>query len=447
MSLTDRFGAPLSTGSRAAADGLDTATALMLGFYADPLAVIEETLTAEPDFVMGRCFRAGLFLISSEKAAVPELAREYEALTRLVDRANERERGHIAAIKAWLDGDFHGASERYGRVLFEHPRDLVALQFGHQCDFLLGQSTMLRDRVARVLPSWSETDPDYAYVLGMHAFGLEECGHYERAEETGKRAVALQPRDTWGIHAVAHVFEMQGRLEEGISWLTERADDWAPENMFAYHNWWHLALYHLERGETDRVLSLYDQRIRPERSEVALEMVDAASLLWRLRLRGVEVGDRWRELAENYEGTAEDAYYPFNDMHAMMCFVAEGREDSARRLVTALEARAGDGDSSARLIRDVGLPVARAIRAFGAGDYETAVELLLEVRKRANLFGGSHAQRDVLNLTLLEAALRAGDTAAARGLLNERLAAKPESPFARLVQSRIASQTQGDAAA
>ncbi len=444
MGKTDLYGAPVSTDRSDSVDRLEQAERLLLGFYKDPLAVIDAALAEDPDFVMGHCFRAGLHLISSEKAAEPELAHELRELGRLKARANERERGHAAAIRAWLARDFQGASEAYGKILYDCPRDLVALQLAHQCDFFLGQSTMLRDRVAWVLPEWKEGEVGYSYLLGMQAFGLEECGHYGRAEEAGRRAVSLEPRDPWAIHAVTHVCEMQGRTDDGLRWLDETVSDWAPDNLFAFHNWWHYALYLLERGEPKRVLEVYDRNIRPEPSAVALEMVDAASLLWRLHLLGVDVGRRWDELAETYAAGEERAYYPFNDVHAMMAFVATGREREAARVVGDLEMAAGDETGSARLIRDVGLPLSRAFRAFGKGDYQEAFELLLEGRKTAHRFGGSHAQRDVLNLTLLESAIRAGNGAAGR-ILNERLAARPESPLCRLYAKRIREAAEGGA--
>src|SRR3546814_6792939 len=122
---------------------------------------------------------------------------------------------------------------------------------------------MLRDRVAQVLPHWDRSTPGFGYVLGMHAFGLEETNHYGRAEESGRRAVAINPRDPWAVHAVTHVMEMQGRLDEGIDRLSSRAHDWAPGNAFAFHNWWHLGLSHLDRGEIDRVSGPYGERLRP----------------------------------------------------------------------------------------------------------------------------------------------------------------------------------------
>jgi tetratricopeptide (TPR) repeat protein len=436
MTLNDLRGAPVSTANRASLDGLDRAYALFQGYFNDPVGEIDAVLASDPEFMMGHAFRAGLFLCSCEKAAVPEIAKEVAIMERLAPRANDRERGHLAAVRAWLEGDFHGASRRYADIVVDCPRDMIALQFGHQTDFFLGQARLLRDRVAAVLPYWSERDPGYFYLLGMHAFGLEEMGQYEAAETAGRKAVAMNPRDTWAIHAMAHVFEMQGRLDEGIEFLTSRRKDWSENNGFAFHNWWHLALYCLERADYDRVLALYDQAIHPKPTGIQLELLDAAALLWRLQLRGVDVGQRWTDIADSYEPVASDGYYPFNDMHAVMAFVATGRWDLVAAVVRTLTARANDRDSGGRLIREVGLPVVRAFEAFGRGDYATTIGILRDVRLIAQRFGGSHAQRDVLELTLLEAALRDRRFALAESLANERLAAKPESPLAAWLRQR-----------
>jgi len=378
---------------------------------------------------MAHCFRAGMMAVATERAAEAELKASLARAEALADRADERERGHIAALHAWADGDFAGANARWGAVLIDHPHDIVALQLAHLGDFYLGQSSLLRDRVARLLPDWSEDIPGFGYVLGMHAFGLEEMGDYGRAEASGRRALELNPHDPWAVHAVAHVMEMHGRLDDGVTWMTSRADDWAPENMFAYHNWWHLALYHLDLGQTERALELYDTRIHPGTTDVALELLDASSLLWRLALRDVDVGARWGDLADTWERLDERAYYAFNDVHAMMSFVGAGRSGAAAKAIDSLERAAAEGGTNAMMARDVGLPVARALQAFGAGNYATTVSLLMPVRQIAHRFGGSHAQRDILSLTLIEAALRDGQGRLARALVAERTDLKPTVPF------------------
>jgi hypothetical protein len=223
--------------------------------------------------------------------------------------------------------------------------------------------------------------------------------------------------------------EMQGRIDEGMAWLQSRAPDWAPDNGLAYHNWWHLALFHMERGDDARAIELYDTAIRRQDSAVVLEMIDASALLWRLHLRGAAPGERWNRIADAWEPRIDDAYYAFNDAHAMMAFVGAGRRDSAARLLDVLQRRTAAGGTNGRMTWEVGLPLCRALHAFGEADYDGAVELLQPLRLVASRFGGSHAQRDVIHLTLVEAALRGNRLSLARALLAERTSVKPESPF------------------
>ena len=430
MTFTDRRAMPVSSSQRDAIDACDDAIELFHGYYGNPIEALDKAIALDPGAVLPRVAKAGILLTTSEKAFLPLAAAEIEAAVQHGAGANARERGHIAACRAWLDGDWRRAVRSWGDVLLDHPRDSLALQLAHLGDFFLGQSQMLRDRVARVLPYWRESTPGFGYVLGLHAFGLEESGDYARAEQTGRHALELNARDPWAVHAVAHVMEMQGRLADGIEWLESRAPDWSPDNGFAFHNWWHLALFHLDLGEHAKVLELYDTRIRPGRSQVILEMIDATAMLWRLSLRGIDVGDRWNELADAWEPLAADAHYAFNDAHAMMAFVASGREAAARTLLAALRARADqDGGTNALMTREVGLPVCVALAAFGRGDWDVAIEMLRPVRLVAQRFGGSHAQRDILSLTLIEAALRGGQGQLARALAAERTQVKPTSPF------------------
>ncbi|NKB49460.1 MAG: tetratricopeptide repeat protein [Alphaproteobacteria bacterium] len=436
MPMSDSRGVPVSSDNGASLDRFEESLTLLNGFYIDPLEVIDTAIAEDPDFIMGHCLRGGMHAVASEKAAEPGLRESVEAAEALAGQANDRERGHIAALRAWLDGDFRGATDAWGAVAVDYPRDLMALQLAHLGDFYLGRSSMLRDRIGRALPHWDDSVPGFGFVLGMRAFGLEEMNEFERAEDTGRRAVELNPRDPWAIHAVAHVLEMTGRLDNGVGWMTERTDDWASDNMFAFHNWWHLSLYHLDRGETARVLEIYDTGVRPEASDVALEMLDASALLWRLHLDGIDVGDRWGELAEMWEGTMEDGYYAFNDVHAMMAFVGDDRPESARTILATMEKRLDGGGTNAMMTADVGLPLARAIQAFGQGDYATTVDLILPMVEIAHRFGGSNAQRDVVHRTLVEAAIRAGRDSLAQALVAERLSQKPDSLYNKTSMKR-----------
>lgn len=434
MALTDSRDLAVTTQNARSVELYETALRLLNGYYGDPLGVIDAALDADPGFAMGHALRAGLMLTAGDGTAEPMLRDSVEAGEAL-GGLNEREQRHLAAARAWLDGEFERSLRLYGDIVVDYPRDLLAIQVAHLGDFLLGQSSMLRDRISQVLPHWDEGMPGYGYLLGMHAFGLEETQLYGRAEESGRRALELNPRDPWTVHAVAHVMEMQGRLDDGIAWLNARRDDWSEDNMLAVHNWWHLALFQLEAGNTDDVLALYDHEISRPAPAIALDLVDASALLWRLRLRGVDVGTRWQPVADDWLGRGAAGYYAFNDVHAVMASLGAHRPAAVDQLRAALERAALGNGTNAMMARDVGLPVADALIAFEQGDYTGAIDLLLPVRLIAHRFGGSHAQRDVIGLTLLESALRAGRRNLAIALTAERAALRPVSPsLHRLVQ-------------
>jgi hypothetical protein len=270
----------------------------------------------------------------------------------------------------------------------------------------------------------------------MHAFGLEETADYAAAEASGRRAVELEPRDAWAQHAVAHVMEMQCRQREGIAWMRASPQAWAADNFFQVHNWWHLALYHLELGEVDEVLTLFDGPIYGAQSNLALDMIDAAALLWRLHLQGIDVGNRWQALADHWQPLASAGNYAFNDAHAMMAFVAANRPQAARTLLETQQQAMRGGADNARFTAEIGHPVSKALLAFGEGNYAETVHLLRPVRNIAQRYGGSHAQRDLLDLTLIEAAFRSGQKALATALCNERLAVRPASPLSHHLTSR-----------
>jgi hypothetical protein len=300
----------------------------------------------------------------------------------------------------------------------------------HLFDFFRGDARNLRDRVVRRLAFWQESDPGYHALCSMQAFGLEEMGDYARAEDKALMAIALRPRDGWAHHAVAHVKEMQGRTADGIAWMTGHEADWSKDSFFAVHNWWHLALYHLDLDQTDKVLAIYDDRIRGTHSQVVMDLVDASAMLWRLHLRGVDVGQRWQEVADAWQGMTDAGLYAFNDCHALMSFIGAGRADSVKRQMANLAQRGEGGGSNGRMSRDVGRHVGEALRAFDEGRFGDTVDALEHLRPIANRFGGSHAQRDLIDLTLIEAAKRAGRRNLVAALAQERRDLKPTSPLA-----------------
>ena len=410
---------------------METALHQFRCYVGDPLASVDAALSAAPQMVMAHVLKAYLHLLGTEPAALPVSRACHEAAAGLA--ATERELGHLEAVRLLTEGRWRGAGRALEDVSIAYPRDGLALQAGHQIDFFRGDSRMLRDRIARALPAWNQSIAGYHAVLGMSAFGLEETGNYAQAEQQGRRAVELERRDTWAWHAVAHVYEMRNQPRQGLTWMCADTDAWSRDSFFAVHNFWHVAVYHLELGATEEALRLFDEAVFSRRSSVVLEMIDASALLWRLALRGVDVGERFDRVAQSWAPIAGAGNYAFNDMHAMMCFVGARRRSEQREVIDAqLRAMEGDGDN-ADYTREVGHPATLAIQAFGHGRYAECVELLRPIRHIAHRFGGSHAQRDLLDQTLIEASRRAGFEALTTALVNERVAVRPQTPLATLL--------------
>lgn len=444
MELDDRRGLRLTGATTEALDLFEQALAELQCYRGDPLATADRALKRAPALAMARFLKGYAGILATERPAL-EMARAELAATEDLP-LNDRERGHAEALRAFVDGRWETGIVRLDAVLADHPRDALALQAAHVACFYAGDARNLRDTVGRVRAAWEPSVPGYHAVLGMHAFGLEECGDYASAEREARAALELEPRDAWAQHALIHVMEMQGRLDEGVALSRSREPHWAVDNFFAIHLWWHLALFHLDRGETPEALRLYDERLRGTGSLVVLDLIDASQLLWRLQLRQRELGERPAALATAWAPLAADGLYAFNDVHAAMAFLLAGRVESLAELLGAMErqlsvARAGgrDAPSNAAMTREVGLPVVQALTAYAGGDYGQAIELLWRVRPIAQRFGGSHAQRDLLDQTLCEAALRAGRRGLAMALARERLALRPGHPQAEMLRTRAAA--------
>jgi tetratricopeptide (TPR) repeat protein len=439
----DCYGNPVSTTSQAALDKFNEACVLIRLYRGDPIAALDAALAEDPDFGMAWAARAGVLAQQMDRSYHDEIERSLRA--GMVASTNARERAHMAAAKCWLEGRFHEAAVQFARISQDHPRDLLALQAAHVGCFFLGRASELRDWPLQALRAFARGDEGYHAVLGMSAFGYEENGQYDAAEAAGLEAASLEPRDGWAVHAVAHVHEMRGDTTRGIPWLRDSAEVWAPDSGFAYHNWWHLALLHMDCGEISEALAVYDTKVRPTDTPVMMEWIDASALLWRMHLEGVDVGDRWSPLAARWENAAEQGLYAFNDLHAVMAFIGAGRPTDVARVIASMKHAVANGGDNAAMTRHVGLPLAEAFIAFDAGDYLEAVNKIGATRGVAQRFGGSHAQRDILTLTMLHAALRGGLVGIAEAIATERVTHKPGSLWARGLWQR-AVPTKGSAA-
>ncbi len=420
----DKRGLKLTAAGDDAAAALDAALDDFLAFGRGAGPLLKTAFETDGDMPMAHVLRGCFFLLMGVGALRPRAAKSGETAAGLP--ATPREHAHADAVSRWAGGDTAGAVRRYEDILLDHPRDILAIRLAHYLHFYHGALVQHRDSTARVLPAWDETVPGYGYVLGMRAFGLEEMGDYARAEEFGRRAVAIDPSDAWSVHSVAHVMEMQGRAQEGIAWVRENEAHWEHKvHNFRHHLWWHQALFHLALDEEDAALDLYDGRFRTDAaSDDVLDIANAASMLLRLHFRGVDAGGRWEELAGHAAMRFSDGIFPFFDAHYMAALAMAGDSDRVRDHLEAMAGRSGVATADA-VYDDVGLPLCKAIAAFGAGEPKRCFELLEPVRYELYRLGGSHAQRDVFMQLLIAAAKQAGRDRECRALVAERAAQKP----------------------
>lgn len=398
MSQHDERGCTVTGATPVALQAYEHALALFLSWRQGVEAPLARALQDAPRFVMAHVLQAYMLVGSRDPSRIRS-ARP--VLTHASGKpANEVERLHLAALASVLDDDYEGAQARLGALLRLQPRDVLALHMAHAFDHVTGDAARLRDRVAAVLPSWSATLPGYDAVLAMHAFGLEECGEYARAEQVARAALALNPANARAHHVMAHVFEMTARPAAGILWLNEHVTRWGVDTTVATHGHWHLALFHLARGETDRAVALYDRCVRRGNSTELADLIDAAALLWRIQLQEGDAGPRPAELAEAWAAHIDDAFCSFNDLHAMLAFVAARDWGRVQRLERVLAQSQARPTRHGLTTREFGLRACRALAAFGRGDDAVAINLFAHLPVQAHRIGGSQAQRDVLDLTL-----------------------------------------------
>lgn len=394
---------------------------------------------ADPDLIAAHLLMGfgGVMLGRSE--TVQQASKSLEAARAAKSAKMVCSEGEITmldALELAETGHMRQAAERLECHLEAHPDDFLCAKIAHSLRFMLGDRNGMLRLTGDLALRAPQDGAGYGFLLGCHAFGLEETGFYAEAEKIGKRAVQIEPSDSWGLHAVSHVFEMNGRTEEGSEWLTNSRPVWSQCNNFSFHMSWHLALYHLEAGDHDGVLKIYDEEIRPVQTDDFRDMSNAVSMLWRLEQDGVNVGDRWQELAEIAHKRRTDTTYVFASLHYLLALIAVGDLNAADDLIKAMRARKDGPCDQSRVTRYIGVRVAEAFLRM-PGQCERSELCLAEMARRLPAIGGSHAQRDVFVRALMGVALRNQDYPSLRAIDELRCEMRYQDRFHQIIHSRI----------
>lgn len=419
---TDYLGNPVSTNADAALAAIDNFVDGFLGYEARAAEVIGAA-EVHPDEVLLNAYAATLWLLLEAPEAAERAAPHLARAQALAGDAHPRERAFVDFVTAWSADDIPAALAIAESILARWPRDLLTLKLRHYHDFNHGDFPAMLRAASAVLPAAE----DVAYLHGMLAFAYEQCHLLPEAEAAARRALALKRKEPWAQHALAHVMLTQGRVAEGVAFLESARDDWTGLNSFMdTHLWWHLALFYLSQGKFDAALAIHDDHCWAQAKDYSQDQIGAVSLLARLELAGVDVGDRWSDLADHLTVRAADVVQPFLTLQYLYGLARADRPEADTLLAAVRRAALEAPDHVRETWRDVALPAAEGLVAHARGDFASALRGLRAALPRLVEIGGSHAQRDLFDQLILGALIRAGRLSEAQQALELRRGFDPD---------------------
>jgi tetratricopeptide (TPR) repeat protein len=414
----DVYGLPVTTSSPGALETYDRAARALLGWEAPALDLFRSAAQVDPSLALAHA-GAAICLFLEER--FPETREASERARAAAAGQSEREQSHVNAVTLWTGGKVDDAEGAMLAHLDRWPRDVLVLQRLYFIWFWLGKFPEMRALADRIAPNY----PGDSFVLGMHAFALEEAGECDAAIRTAEAALALNPRDAWAIHALAHALYESASFERGITRLPPAIHPCARRlNWFHDHLLWHLALCHFAVGDYARASRMSRVVFERAPSSIAGDLHDSISLLWRLDMAGERVGARWGPFAEIARQRMSRMGLHFHVAHLAMALAGSGDWAGAERHLGMVRERAPKDRTG--LMAEVLIPLVEGLHAFARGEYHAVIGKIEPLRPRIVRLGGSRAQRDVFHDTLFEAAFRAGDAERAGRYLVERVARRPD---------------------
>jgi tetratricopeptide (TPR) repeat protein len=415
---SDRYGLPVTTTSPQALEAYDRGVEAALGWKANALDLFREAARLDPSLAVAHAGAAACLFLE-ERFAETRVASE-AARAAATAGASPRERSYVNAVTLWTAGKVPEAEIAMREHLVQYPRDLAIVQRLYFVFFWLGKFPAMLEATSELV----RHHPESSYMLGMHAFALEEAGRCPEAIRLAEKAIARQPQDAWSIHALAHALYESAAFDTGVSRLPGTIETCRGLNWFQNHLWWHLVLMHLSRGEYARVSDMSRRLFEQTPSSIAGDLHDSISLLWRLELAGHPPGDRWQPFTAIARDRITRTGLLFHVAHVAMALAGGGDWASADKQLALLRERAPKDPTG--LMGEVTVPLVEGLHAFAARDWPRVIAKIEPLRPRIVELGGSRAQRDVFHDTLIEACFRGGDMDRAERLLAERLQRRPD---------------------
>ena len=415
----DRYGLAMGTASGAAASRYQEGVDLHLSGNPGGEAALREAAAADPGFALAPAALAVVLRDTGRRGEAKETAQRARSLAA---EATRRERQHVEAIAVLAGGDGAGAYARMQDHLAEFPRDALILSGADRYLFYSGGENRQRLQLELLDGFAGDYDGDW-WFPGQYGFALGECGDYERAVEAARRSLALNPKNLWAAHTLAHVHADTKDDEAGAGFLGPWLGDFDPAAPMFGHVSWHLALFELGRGRHARAMDIYEAAIRPAACAHRSTLNNAASFLWRCMVYGYAPdAGQWDELQPLAGGVAGASRGEWDGMNAALAFAGAGNAAGRDDLAAALRELGADGRANAV---EVGLPLVEGAWSFARGDYDAAIRSMAPAIGRIGSVGGSNAQHEVFWDALIEACLRTDRFAEAEALQTSRLDPRP----------------------
>ena len=415
---SDRYGLPVTTAAPQALEAYDRGVEAALGWKANALDLFREATRLDPSLAVAHAGAAACLFLE-ERFGETRAAGE-AAQAAATSGVSPRERSYVNAVTLWTAGKVPEAEAAMREHLAQYPRDLAIIQRLYFVFFWRGKFPAMLEATSELV----RHHPESSYMLGMHAFALEEAGRCADAIRLAEEAIAKEPEDAWSIHALAHALYESAAFDTGVTRLPAAIEPCRGLNWFQNHLWWHLVLMHLSRGEYARVSDMSRRLFEQTPSSIAGDLHDSISLLWRLELTGNPPGGRWQPFTAIARDRIARTGLLFHVAHVAMALVGGGDWTSAEKQLALLRDRAPKDPTG--LMGEVTVPLVEGLHAFAARDWPRVIAKIEPLRPGIVELGGSRAQRDVFHDTLIEACFRGGDMDRAERVLAERLQRRPD---------------------
>ncbi len=393
MVIIDRWGTPLAASDDASAMAWNDAWEQALHFIGDPFATLAPAIEADETFALGSVFCAAYRVLGGLPGNDADVVRDIELAESRADA--DRERAHVDAVKHLAMGNFTAAGMQWDSIAQEH-RDFAAVRFAHDVYLHVGDAKRRLDSSTSAVALFGDAEGSN-FIAGQYAFALEELQQFAEAEQVAFDAFDADPLDLWALHALAHVYEHTEQTKEAIEFLDSRAATWSAQDGLAVHIWWHLALRLIADGQFDRVLQICDDLVPVATTPFRLS--DLISILWRLELQGVDVGDRWDHVADAMADRPEWHTTGFLDLHSALAYIRRPSHRAAGSFFSGVaNAHQGSTSENAEIFRDVVRPLINGLNMLD-DDPAAALSALTDLDHSLHRIGGSNAQRELVLLT------------------------------------------------